>query len=49
VFLLNCPKGPVVLRESYGFTGQRLRSIDAVLNGAMGTLCRAWEIIHGDR
>jgi Domain of unknown function (DUF4160) len=47
VFILNCPAGPVSLRESFGFTGQVLRSIEAALNKALPDLCRAWETIHG--
>jgi hypothetical protein len=47
VFVLNCPDGPVSLRESFGFAGQVLRSIETALNVALQRLCRAWEMIHG--
>ncbi len=47
VFFLNCPVGPVSLRESFGFTGQVLRSVEAELNEALPGLCAAWETIHG--
>lgn len=48
VFFLNCPDGPSSLRESFGFTGQALRTIAAALDEALGTLCGNWEIFHGD-
>jgi hypothetical protein len=47
VFILNCLEGHVSLRESFGFTGQALRSIAAALNQALPQLCAAWETIHG--
>lgn len=47
VFILNCPDGPIDLRESYGFTGPALRAVAASLNATVGTLCRSWETIHG--
>lgn len=47
VFILNCPDGPIELRESYGFAGPALRTVAAMLNAAVGSLCRSWETIHG--
>jgi hypothetical protein len=47
VFVLNCPAGPVGLRESFGFAGRVLRSVEAALNAALSRLCEAWETIHG--
>jgi hypothetical protein len=47
VFVLNCPVGPVSLRESFGFAGQALRSMETALNAALSRLCGAWETIHG--
>jgi Domain of unknown function (DUF4160) len=47
VFVLNCPEGPVSLRESFGFAGQALCSIATALNQALPQLCEAWETIHG--
>lgn len=47
VFILNCPDGPTTLRESYGFSGRALRTIEAALNEAVQRLCRVWETIHG--
>jgi hypothetical protein len=48
VFDLNCPEGPVELRENYGFRSGQIAAIEAELNGAVGTLCQAWSAIHGD-
>ena len=47
VFNLNCPAGPVELRENYGFPGRELRHIPDVLTANLEDLCRAWEHIHG--
>ena len=47
VFSLNCPVGPVTLRENYGFPGRELRHIPNVLAANLEDLCRAWEHIHG--
>ena len=47
VFALNCPDGPVSLRESYGFTGPALRRIAASLDATLKKLCENWESIHG--
>lgn len=47
VFVLNCPAGPVSLREIFGFAGQALRSMAMALNKALPQLCAAWERIHG--
>ena len=46
VFELNCPGGPVTLRESYGFTRRQLRHVIDQLNAALLELCSAWESIH---
>ena len=48
VFTLNCPRGPAILRESYGFTGTALRRVAASLDAALARLCEAWRRIHGD-
>jgi hypothetical protein len=47
VFVLNCPKGPPTLRESFGFTVRKLRSVAAHLEESLDVLCAAWEKIHG--
>ena len=47
VFNLNCPPGPVDLRENYGFPSRELNHILDVLTANLKDLCRAWEHIHG--
>jgi hypothetical protein len=44
---LNCPAGPVQLRENYEFSRQEIRHIVTVLMDRLVELCRAWEQIHG--
>lgn len=41
VFVLNCPHGPVGLRESFGFAGRVLRAVAAVLDTNVDRLCEA--------
>jgi hypothetical protein len=48
VFYLNCPTGPVELRENYGFARQKSRALRRRWWNTCGNLCRAWEAIHGD-
>jgi hypothetical protein len=47
VFKLNCPAGPVELRENYGFSGRETTPLQAVLAEHLEELCRAWEEMHG--
>ena len=47
VFDLNCPEGPVALRENYGFSRPAIAGIRTALNDAARALCRAWSRIHG--
>jgi len=47
IFNLNCSSGPVELRENYGFSRRELGQIQQELSGNLGTLCEAWERIHG--
>jgi hypothetical protein len=47
VFNLNCPAGPVQLRENYGFSRREIGHTVAVLLDRLADLCRAWERIHG--
>jgi hypothetical protein len=47
VFELQCPNGPVNLRENYGFSRADLAAIVANLNEHLKLLCAAWEKIHG--
>lgn len=47
VFRLNCPVGPVDLRENYGFSRREIKRIQLVLTSRLSELCEAWENIHG--
>ncbi|HEY5410378.1 MAG TPA: DUF4160 domain-containing protein [Caulobacteraceae bacterium] len=47
VFDLNCPEGPVELRENYGFRSGQIAAIEAELNGQVAVVCREWSAIHG--
>jgi len=46
VFELNCPDGPVSLRESYGFAARHLRMILPRLTANVQMLCGEWRKIH---
>jgi hypothetical protein len=48
LFYLNCPTGPVALRENYGFTRREIVWIEAALNQHVVELCAAWKEIHGN-
>jgi hypothetical protein len=50
VFHLNCPKGPVTLRENYWFARRDITRIKAeeMLAARLAQLCRDWEKIHGE-
>ena len=47
VFELNCPAGPLALRENYGFPKRDLARFQSALAQNLAALCRAWEGIHG--
>jgi hypothetical protein len=47
VFELNCPAGPVIVRENYGFPRREVARIETALLENLNSLCRAWENIHG--
>jgi len=47
VFNLQCPDGPPVLRENFGFTQARLNGIADNLSAALEWLCTCWRRIHG--
>jgi hypothetical protein len=47
VFDLNCPAGPVELRENYRFSRRQISKIERKLTEHMDKLCRVWEEIHG--
>jgi hypothetical protein len=46
VFFLNCPVGPVSLRENDGFTTREVNRIAEALNPQTEELCIAWKEIH---
>jgi hypothetical protein len=46
VFNLNCPAGPVELRENYGFSRRVIAQIAGVLTDYLKDLCIEWELIH---
>jgi len=46
VFNLNCPAGPVGLRENYGFSRRVIAQIASVLMDHLRELCSEWERIH---
>lgn len=48
VFFLNCPNGPLELRESYGFRRPDLLRIQADLADHLNILCSEWRKRHGD-
>lgn len=47
IFNLNCPIGPVSLRENYGFFRAEFARIRDALNVAVPMLCEEWRRIHG--
>jgi hypothetical protein len=47
MFNLNCPAGPVVLRENYGFSRRAVARIREALDEAVMMLCDEWRRIHG--
>jgi len=47
VFNLNCPAGPVELRENYGFALPEVNNLVRTLQMHLKSLCTAWETIHG--
>ena len=46
VFNLNCPAGPVELRENYGFPRRKMARIASMLMDHLNKLCGEWERIH---
>jgi hypothetical protein len=47
VFNLNCPEGPVELRENFGFGVRDLNRIETVLAASLAVACQEWERLHG--
>ncbi len=48
VFELNCPGGPIDLRENYGFSWPQVNRIARLLQSHVQLLCAAWREIHGN-
>ncbi len=48
VFYLNCPEGPVSVRENEGFSTRELKRSELFLNQHVVELCDAWKEIHGN-
>ena len=48
VFDLNCPAGPVCVRENYGFKRREVARIAGPLADHLSELCSAWEETHGE-
>jgi hypothetical protein len=46
VFNMNCPAGPVELRENYGFSRRAIAQIRSALADHLKDLCSEWERIH---
>ena len=47
VFVLHCPDGPPVLRETFGFSRPELGRIADALAATLETLCADWRRLHG--
>lgn len=48
VFVLQCPDGPPLLRECFGFKSMELNRMIDALARVLADLCRKWSAIHGD-
>jgi hypothetical protein len=46
VFELNCPGGPLRLRQNVGFPEHQINKIAAELETHISALCEAWRQIH---
>ena len=46
VFALNCPDGPVTLRENYGVSRRELSQMGQALRDNLLGLCEAWRRLH---
>lgn len=47
VFNLNCPHGPIEVRENYRFEKRDLKWVRRELAYRLHDLCPVWESIHG--
>jgi hypothetical protein len=48
VFNLNCPSGPIELRENFGFSWPEVNRLARSLQTHVQPLCAAWRAIHGN-
>jgi hypothetical protein len=48
IFNLNCPAGPLDLRESFGFRLGEINDLGDALLHILGLACAEWRRIHGD-
>ena len=46
VFNLNCPSGPVELRENFGFSMRQINKMMTALSKNLQRLCAEWKRIH---
>jgi hypothetical protein len=46
VFELNCPNGPVELREAYGCSRSTLGDVARALTTRLALACKRWREIH---
>ena len=46
IFNLNCPSGPITLRETVGFKRGELTKIKVELTEHIAALCAAWSQYH---
>jgi Domain of unknown function (DUF4160) len=47
VFNLNCPSGPIELREVSGVTAAQIRRLARAIEAELEALCAGWRKIHG--
>lgn len=47
VLNLNCPGGPVELRENFGFSWSEVNRLDRSLQNRVQALCAEWRNFHG--
>jgi hypothetical protein len=47
VFNLNCPNGPLELREVHGITSTQTRRLAGAIEPELKALCAAWRTFHG--
>jgi hypothetical protein len=47
VFDLNCPVGPLALREASGISATQIRRLARAIEPGIEALCAAWRKIHG--